>query len=231
MQAASSGSSSRSAAAAVAASSSSSLIDTGNMNNNNNGCSSSTSNTLLTSTSSVVVVSTAGQGSNGSGSNSNGNGSGGSGGNGRKYILQVSTYQMCVLMLFNNRDRLTYEEISQETDIPQKDLMRALQSLAMGKSAQRVLLRSQKAKEIEASDEFYVNDGFMSKFHRVKIQTVAAKSETEPERKETRSKVDEDRKHEIEAAIVRIMKERKTMTVGVFILLCFMILCFIFLVN
>ncbi|XP_017472202.1 PREDICTED: cullin-3-B-like [Rhagoletis zephyria] len=46
-------------------------------------------------------------------------------------------------------------------------------------------------------------------YFRVKIQTVAAKGETEPERKETRGKVDEDRKHEIEAAIVRIMKARK----------------------
>jgi len=33
--------------------------------------------------------------------------------------------------------------------------------------------------------------------------------ESEPERKETREKVDEDRKHQIEAAIVRIMKSRK----------------------
>lgn len=48
----------------------------------------------------------------------------------------------------------------------------------------------------------------------MKIQTVAAKGESEPERKETRSKVDEDRKHEIEAAIVRIMKSRKKMAVS-----------------
>lgn len=27
----------------------------------------------------------------------------------RKHIIQVSTFQMCVLLLFNNRDRLTYE--------------------------------------------------------------------------------------------------------------------------
>jgi len=47
----------------------------------------------------------------------------------------------------------------------------------------------------------------------VKIQTVAAKGETEPERKETRTKIDEDRKHEIEAAIVRVMKSRKKMIV------------------
>lgn len=121
---------------------------------------------------------------------------------------------MCVLMLFNTHDRLTLHEICQETDIPNKDLTRALQSLSMGKTGQRLLLRSSKTKEIEDNNVFYVNDSFFSKFHRVKIQTVAAKGESEPERKETRSKVDEDRKHEIEAAIVRIMKLRKTMTVS-----------------
>lgn len=73
---------------------------------------------------------------------------------------------MCVLMLFNNRQRLTYDEIQQETDIPEKDLIRALQSLSMGKAAQRLLLRTPKTKDIEPTNEFYVNDGFVSKFHR-----------------------------------------------------------------
>ncbi|KAK9872994.1 hypothetical protein WA026_020340 [Henosepilachna vigintioctopunctata] len=129
----------------------------------------------------------------------------------RKHIIQVSTYQMVVLMLFNNRDKLTYEEIKHESDIPERDLIRALQSLAMGKATQRILIKNPKTKEIEPSHEFYVNDSFTSKLHRVKIQTVAAKGESEPERRETRNKVDEDRKHEIEAAIVRIMKSRKRM--------------------
>ncbi|XP_075211864.1 cullin 3 [Lycorma delicatula] len=129
----------------------------------------------------------------------------------RKHIIQVSTYQMCVLMLFNNRDKLTYEELQNETDIPERDLIRALQSLAMGKATQRILIKNPKTKEIEPSHVFYVNDSFSSKLHRVKIQTVAAKGESEPERRETRNKVDEDRKHEIEAAIVRIMKARKKM--------------------
>lgn len=40
---------------------------------------------------------------------------------------------------------------------------------------------------------------------------VAKQGESDPERKETRQKVDDDRKHEIEAAIVRIMKSRKKM--------------------
>jgi len=139
----------------------------------------------------------------------------------RKHIIQVSTYQMCVLMLFNNREKWTYEEIKQETDIPEKDLLRAIQSLAVGKIAQRILHKEPKVKEIEPTHTFTVNDQFTSKLFRVKIQTVAAtKGEAEPERKETRTKVDEDRKHEIEAAIVRIMKARRKLQHNVLVTEC-----------
>ena len=51
---------------------------------------------------------------------------------------------------------------------------------------------------------------FGFQFHRVRIQRASARQgEAEPERSETKRKVDEDRKHEIEACIVRIMKSRK----------------------
>lgn len=73
---------------------------------------------------------------------------------------------MCVLMLFNNRERLTFEEIQQETDIPERELIRAVQSLSMGKPSQRLLIRTPKTKEIEPTNEFFVNDAFVSKFHR-----------------------------------------------------------------
>lgn len=69
-------------------------------------------------------------------------------------------------MLFNNRERLSYDEIQQETGIAEKDLLRAMQSLSMGKPNQRVLMRTPKTKDIEPSNEFYVNDAFVSKFHR-----------------------------------------------------------------
>ncbi|XP_062260343.1 cullin-3-like [Platichthys flesus] len=134
------------------------------------------------------------------------------GSNTRRHVLQVSTFQMTILMLFNNREKCTFEEILQETDIPERELVRALQSLACGKPTQRVLTKEPKSKEIENGHLFTVNDQFTSKLHRVKIQTVAAKQgESDPERKETRQKVDDDRKHEIEAAIVRIMKSRMKM--------------------
>ncbi|CAB1326701.1 unnamed protein product [Coregonus sp. 'balchen'] len=97
------------------------------------------------------------------------------GSNTRKHILQVSTFQMTILILFNNREKSTFEEIQQETDIPERELVRALQSLACGKPTQRVLTKEPKSKEIENGHVFTVNDQFTSKLHRVKIQTVAAR--------------------------------------------------------
>lgn len=124
-------------------------------------------------------------------------------------ILTVSTYQMCLLMRFNIQAKMSFEQLLNGTQIPEKDLKRCLQSLAMGKQSQRILCRKGAGKDIESQDEFWVNDGFTSKLTRIKVQMVSGRSETEPERKETRSKVDDDRKHEIEAAIVRVMKARK----------------------
>ena len=66
---------------------------------------------------------------------------------------------------------LHLQEIKSETDIPERDLMRAIQSLALGKITQRVLSKEPKTKEIEPNHLFMVNDQFTSKLYRVKIQT------------------------------------------------------------
>lgn len=129
-------------------------------------------------------------------------------GKGQKHELNVSTFQMCVLMLFNNSDRLSYKEIEQATEIPAADLKRCLQSLACVKG-KNVIKKEPMSKDIGEEDLFVVNDKFTSKFYKVKIGTVVAQKETEPEKQETRQRVEEDRKPQIEAAIVRIMKSRK----------------------
>uniref|UniRef100_A0AB38Z7I0 Cullin family n=1 Tax=Paeonia suffruticosa TaxID=45171 RepID=A0AB38Z7I0_PAESU len=131
-------------------------------------------------------------------------------GKGQKHELNVSTYQMCVLMLFNNADRLSYKEVEQATEIPASDLKRCLQSMACVKG-KNVLRKEPMSKEIGEEDVFFVNDRFMSKFYKVKIGTVVAQKETEPEKQETRQRVEEDRKPQIEAAIVRIMKSRRVL--------------------
>lgn len=130
----------------------------------------------------------------------------------KRHELNVSTYQMCILLLFNSTEQLTYKEIALATEIPALDLKRNLFSLSMGKF--KILIRQESkganAKTITEADTFQFNSAFRSKLYRVKIITVSG-----PEKKEeadgTREKIEEDRKHQIEAAIVRIMKARKSM--------------------
>jgi cullin 3 len=131
-------------------------------------------------------------------------------GNGSKHELTVSTYQMCILMLFNSSDVLTYREIEQSTAIPAADLKRCLQSLALVKGKQ-ILRKEPMSRDIADDDSFSVNDKFTSKFIKVKIGNVVAQKETDPEKLETRQRVEEDRKPQIEAAIVRIMKSRRVL--------------------
>eukprot|EP01104_Vermistella_antarctica_P018565 TRINITY_DN6925_c0_g1_i1.p1 TRINITY_DN6925_c0_g1~~TRINITY_DN6925_c0_g1_i1.p1 ORF type:complete len:734 (-),score=196.01 TRINITY_DN6925_c0_g1_i1:99-2300(-) len=122
--------------------------------------------------------------------------------------LIVSTYQMCILLLFNAGDTLSFKELKENTGIPVQDLQRNLLSLSCGK--QRLLLKQPRTKQFADTDTFSFNGNFKSNYYRVKIMTVSVK-ESEPERVETRQKVDEDRKHQIEAAIVRVMKSRTRM--------------------
>eukprot|EP00735_Rhodelphis_limneticus_P003067 TRINITY_DN1427_c0_g1::TRINITY_DN1427_c0_g1_i1::g.27310::m.27310 TRINITY_DN1427_c0_g1::TRINITY_DN1427_c0_g1_i1::g.27310 ORF type:complete len:751 (+),score=125.08,sp/Q9ZVH4/CUL3A_ARATH/51.70/0.0,Cullin/PF00888.17/7.9e-181,Cullin_Nedd8/PF10557.4/9.5e+02,Cullin_Nedd8/PF10557.4/1.3e-29,TrmB/PF01978.14/0.89,TrmB/PF01978.14/43,DUF739/PF05339.6/7.3e+02,DUF739/PF05339.6/0.22,DUF739/PF05339.6/5.8e+02,HTH_20/PF12840.2/9.4e+03,HTH_20/PF12840.2/0.11,Rrf2/PF02082.15/2.1e+03,Rrf2/PF02082.15/2.3e+03,Rrf2/PF02 len=129
------------------------------------------------------------------------------GGGALKYEITCSTYQMAILLLFNQQESWTYKEIAETTKIPSNELKRNLQSLACAKF--RVINKEPKGKDVNESDAFSFNDSFTSKLVRFKIMTVAATKETETEKTETRAKVDDDRKPQIEAAIVRIMKSRK----------------------
>merc|ERR1711942_617429 len=124
-------------------------------------------------------------------------------------VLQILTLSSLVKRK-KGRRKGQREAVREETLIPDRELTRALQPLSVGKASQRILVKNPKTKEIEPSHVFSVNEAFTSAFHRVKIQQASARQgEAEPERNETRKKVDEDRKHEIEACIVRIMKSRK----------------------
>merc|ERR1719435_61649 len=102
---------------------------------------------------------------------------GSEGGKSKKHILCVNTYQMVLLLMFNTRDKVTYEEMREETLIPDRELTRALQPLSVGKASQRILVKNPKTKEIEPSHVFSVNEAFTSAFHRVKIQQASARQE------------------------------------------------------
>ena len=129
---------------------------------------------------------------------------------GTRRDLIVSTHQMCVLLLFNDADALTFAEIAEATRIPRDDLQRSLQSLSLVKG-RNVLRKEPPTRRVEESDVFHFNDAFTSKLMRVKIGTVSAGKESDPAAEKTRARVDDDRKPQIEAAIVRVMKARRAL--------------------
>ena len=70
-------------------------------------------------------------------------------------------------------------------------------------------------KMIEGNETFSFNSEFSSKFRRIKIPLIAASKEFLPEDStngELPAVVEDDRKHQSEAAIVRIMKSRRTLS-------------------
>lgn len=129
----------------------------------------------------------------------------------QRYELNVSTYALIILLLFNDvsdGDTLTFEEIAARTRIPDNDLIRNLQSLAVAPKT-RVLKKEPMSKDVKPADRFSFNNDFQSPFVKVRIGVVsggANKVENQDQRKETEKKMAEERGGSIEAAIVRIMK-------------------------
>ncbi|XP_040342902.1 cullin-4A [Herpailurus yagouaroundi] len=125
-----------------------------------------------------------------------------------KKEFQVSLFQTLVLLMFNEGDGFSFEEIKMATGIEDGELRRTLQSLACGKA--RVLVKSPKGKEVEDGDTFMFNGEFKHKLFRIKINQIQMK-ETIEEQASTTERVFQDRQYQIDAAIVRIMKMRKTL--------------------
>ena len=127
--------------------------------------------------------------------------------------LNVSTYQMCMLMLFNDSTKLSLNQIRAGCSIIEPELRRHLLSLCTPKL--KILKKSSKGKGIEDNDVFEFNDEFASKFKRMKVPLISAKEVLISESDHASAvpqTVEEDRRHQVEASIVRVMKARKKIT-------------------
>ncbi|KAF6264244.1 Cullin-domain-containing protein [Scenedesmus sp. NREL 46B-D3] len=123
--------------------------------------------------------------------------------------LSVSLLQALVLLLFNDADELSYEAIKEQLGVKDdKELQRTLLSLSAGKV--RVLLKSPKGPEVSPSDVFSYNAAFSNPLFRIKVNNIQMK-ETQEENAKTNAEVVQERQHAIDAAIVRVMKMRKTL--------------------
>lgn len=119
-------------------------------------------------------------------------------GNKSTFIFQVSTYQMGILLQYNDSTSLTYEELQSSTGLNKNVLDGNLNLLVKAK------ILSQK------ENAFELNQEFKSKKTKINLN-LPIKSEQTKESEETHKNIEEDRNMIIQAAIVRIMKMRKTL--------------------
>ena len=141
------------------------------------------------------------------------------------HVINMTTCQGLLLLLFNGDEgeavpELTFAEIKAALNIKDQELKRSL--LTLSQSKYKILVKTSKAaaaagaattstassKEICPEDRFSLNPAFSSKKTRIKIPQLVVK-ESAQEHKVTKVKVEEDRRFQIEACIVRVMKSRK----------------------
>ncbi|PBK89611.1 Cullin-domain-containing protein [Armillaria gallica] len=114
----------------------------------------------------------------------------------QRYVLMTSSYQMVILLLYNDHSLLSLSELVTATSIPKEIITQVVSVLVKA----RILVN-------EDSEQYSLNSNFKSKKVRVNVnQPIKAEGQTEVMRD-----VQEDRKYVIQATIVRIMKAQKSM--------------------
>ncbi|DAZ99781.1 TPA: hypothetical protein N0F65_001290 [Lagenidium giganteum] len=118
----------------------------------------------------------------------------------KKYEINLSFYQILVLLLFNKTNILSEGEIHQQTNIPYQELRHHLASLVKAK-----LLHSSGD---DTNPTYELNLQFTSRKLRFTV-TPSSPVETPKVMKMTTREVEEDRKMALQAAIVRVLKTRR----------------------
>ncbi|CAF1013827.1 unnamed protein product [Rotaria sordida] len=120
----------------------------------------------------------------------------------RSYVVTMCTYQMAILLIFNQHDKLTLHEIAESTKLNMKELERQILPLIENK----FLLNN--TNNLTSKSIISINFEYKSKRTKFKISTTIHK-ETRQDSEISQKIVDDDRKFYLQAIIVRIMKSRK----------------------
>ena len=112
---------------------------------------------------------------------------------------------MLLLLLFNDHEVLTYQQILQITQIPVQELHMHLIPLIKCK----LIVKNPAANSFSAEDEMRVNMDYKSNLFRNKLPVMVSKATKENDSIKVQGKVEDDRRYTIEASIIKVMKARR----------------------
>lgn len=105
------------------------------------------------------------------------------------YTFQVSTYQMAILLLFNDSETVTYDDMDKATALTADWLDPSLGILVKA----RVIIPSPETGKPESGTSYTLNYNFKNKKYKVNLN-IAVKSEQKQEIEDTHKTIEEDRK-------------------------------------
>ncbi|KAJ3219380.1 Cullin-2 [Dinochytrium kinnereticum] len=120
----------------------------------------------------------------------------------RRYELNVSLHQLCLLRYFNDADAYDYSELMKLMRLSDAELRRVLKPLF------DIKILEFEPKSGESISNVSLNLKFSSKRTKIKV-SASLQLESSQEAASTRKAVEDDRRFFVEAIIVRIMKSRK----------------------
>lgn len=131
---------------------------------------------------------------------------------GRKDLL-VTLLQALVLLLFNEADVFTLDEIKSRTNIRENELKSTLKSLACGKI--RVLHQNPRGREVCDGSTFSLNKDFIfKKLHRIKMIHMKI---TDDEQQQLEEHTSQQYQQQVDVAIVKVMKSKQVVSEDVLV--------------
>ena len=120
------------------------------------------------------------------------------------YTFQVSTYQMGILLLFNDSETVTYDDIAESTKLNKETLDPSIAIMVKAK----VISSSPDGAGQDSGTTYSLNHGFKNKKVKVNLN-IAIKAEQKQEVEDTHKTIEEDRKMLIQVSYV-LLRDQQT---------------------
>jgi len=125
-------------------------------------------------------------------------------------ILNVSTYQMMFLSLFNKSEFVSYQQVLDVTACDPDEMQVHVLTLAHPKVS--IVQKNPNNNKLAPNHKFRLNKGYKNQLFKIKVPVLSNLGKNnDAKRADMEQQTKIRRRHQIDAAIVRIMKTRKTL--------------------